>query len=297
MNEPDLLACVEETRSSIFQGDMDEAILLHYDLIMESYRRKPLFYKKLLKYDRFIVTLSLLSFMFADDRVPLSRVKAFCQARGYMSRNSLDTYFSFLLSAGYMQVRLHDEDERQRVFNLTDRAVCEVRQMIDSYVLPSQIVAPYERGLVGAGIPEDVVPSYFHGIARVLYANGTLDQRLPEARWMINRDGGHLPMLALYSDSLRNGPLKVGYKAATYVELSARLGVSKTHIIRMVKEGELRGYFKCRKHQVELLPAFIDLVRKIMAIYFSVARVSMELGMEYGSKRNRLCAAGSLSGE
>lgn len=87
-------------------------------------------------------------------------------------------------------------------------------------------------------------------------------------------------MLALYADALRTGSLETGYNVSSYVELSSRLGVSKTHMQRMIKEGQLQGYFKCDKRLVGLSPAFLELMRRAMSIYFAIARVSMELGVD-----------------
>ncbi len=296
MNKTDLLEYLIETSSAMTRCDMDDAILLHFDLVMENYRQKPLFYKNLLKYDRFMVALSLLSFNYKDHLVPLSKVKAFCQERGYLSRNSLDSYFSFFFIAGYMQVRMHDEDSRQRVFTPTGAALCETTRMIKSYLLPSQLIVPYDGCLKDAWESEDMLRVFFHGFAKLLEADVMLDKLLPEAKWIMNRDGGHLPMLALYVDSLRKDSIQAGYKVSTYIELSSRLGVSKTHIIRMVREGELHGYFKCHKNTVELLPAFLDLVRRTMAINFSVARISLKLGMGDSEFNDKYPRAKSLLG-
>ncbi|KPA99427.1 MULTISPECIES: hypothetical protein [Pseudomonas] len=278
MNKTDLLEYLKETSSEMTQGDMDGAILLHFDLVMESYRRKPLFYKNLLKYDRLMVALSLLSFNFSDNRIPLSRVKAFCQERGYLSRNSLDSYCSFLFITGYMHIGLHAEDGRQRIFGPTEMALLEASRIIKSYLLPSQIIPPYDSWLAEPRGSTDLLQIFFRGFARLLEADLMLDKLLPEAKWIMNRDGGHLPMLALYTDALRNGSLERGYNVSSYVELSSRLGVSKTHMRRMIKEGKLQGYFKCHQNLVELSPAFLELIRRAMSINFAVARVSMELG-------------------
>lgn len=287
MKKTDLLKCLTEASSAMTQRDMDEAIRLHFDLVMENYRRKPLFYKNLLKYDRFMVALSLLSFNHQDGLVPLSKVKAFCQDRGYLSRNSLDSYISFFFITGYIKVRVHDEDSRQRVFNLTGTALYETTRMIKSYLLPSQLIAGYDDCFTCAWESDVMLRVFFRGFAKLLEADLMLDKLLPEAKWIMNRDGGHLPMLALYTDSIAKDSLQAGCKVSTYLELSSGLGVSKTHIIRMVKEGELHGYFKCHKHVVELLPAFIDLVRKTMAIYFSVVQLSVRLGFEGSQVGNR----------
>lgn len=284
MNKSDLLKYVEETSLAMTLGEIDEAILLHFDLMMESYKLKPLFYKKLIKYDRFMVALTLLSFYFSDDRIPLSKVKAFCEKRGYSSRNSLDSYFSFFFITGYMHVRLHDDDARQRVFGPTKEATREAAKIAKSYLLPLQISAPHQACLWCERDLEDILPLFFSGFAKLLHADVLLDKLLPEAKWMLNRDGGHLPMLALYTDSLRRLSENPARKVSTYTELSSCLGVSNTHVIRMVKEGETHGYFKCSKHTVELLPPFISMVRKAMAINFAVTQISLELGIKHSNK-------------
>lgn len=279
MNTTDLLEYLKETSSEMTQGNIDEAIILHFDLIMESYRERPFFYKNLLKYDRFMVALSLLSFNYSDDQVPLSTVKAFCQARGYMSRNSLDSYFSFLVVSGYMNVQLHVQDGRLRNFQPTDKTLCAATLLLKSYLLPSQMISLSDFCLSELGRSADLLRFYARGFARILESGFLLDKVLPEAKWILNRDGGHLPMLALYTDALRNGSLETGYKVSSYLEISSRLGVSKTHMQRMIKEGQLQGYFKCDKRFIELSPAFIDLIRRAMSIYFAIARIAMELGI------------------
>jgi hypothetical protein len=279
MNTTDLLEYLKETSSEMTQGNIDEAIILHFDLIMESYRERPFFYKNLLKYDRFMVALSLLSFNYSDDQVPLSTVKAFCQARGYMSRNSLDSYFSFLVVSGYMNVQLHVQDGRLRNFQPTDKTLCAATLLLKSYLLPSQMISLSDFCLSELGRSADLLRFYARGFARILESGFLLDKVLPEAKWILNRDGGHLPMLALYTDALRNGSLETGYKVSSYLEISSRLGVSKTHMQRMIKEGQLQGYFKCDKRFIELSPAFIDLIRRAMSIYFAITRIAMELGI------------------
>ncbi|CRM59530.1 MULTISPECIES: helix-turn-helix domain-containing protein [Pseudomonas] len=286
MKTADLLEYLKETSTEMTRGNIDEAMLLHFDLIMESYRGKPFFYKNLLKYDRFMVALSLIGFGYKDEQVPLSEVKAFCQKRGYMSRNSLDAYFSFLVVSGYMNVQLHVQDGRLRCFQPTDKTLRDATPIIKSYLLPSQMILPYDSWFPSLATSVDLLRIYARGFTRILESDFLLDKLLPEAKWILNRDGGHLPMLALYTDALRNGSLETGYKVSSYVELSRCLGVSKTHMQRMIKEGELQGYFKCDKRLIVLSPAFVELMRRAMSICFAITRVSMELGVAEDPVKN-----------
>lgn len=277
MIKTELLEYLDNTISSMVEADIDDAIVLHLELIIENYRRKPFFYKALLKYDRLMVVLSLCSFYYSDNLVPLSKVKQFCEARGYLSRNSLDSYFSFFFISGYMNVQAHPEDARQRTYAPTEMASFEAARLIKSYLHPAMSLAPGAVELFKK-TDDEIIRCFFRGLRRLLDANILLDALQPEAKWIINKDGGHLPMLALYVDALKSRSTSKGYKSSTYAQLSSRLCVSSTHVMRLVREGESKGYFKTYGNLVELCPGFTTLVRQTMAINFAVTRISMELG-------------------
>ncbi|MDC6378932.1 hypothetical protein BW687_001930 [Pseudomonas graminis] len=278
MNRNDLLGYVDDVRRIVANGDINKAIILHFDLMMGTYQQRPLFYKHILKFDRFMVAVALLSFSFENPKMPLSRVKDFCRDRDYMSSNSLDSLFSFFETTGFMDIFTYEEDGRQRLFRPTSTAQTAAKNLIHAYVKPSEDMSPGWRGLASLALPHNYVSYYYKGFAKVLDANVLLGHQRPDEKWIMNRDGGHLPMLALYVDNLRNPGSKADQKVATYSNLSSRLGVSHTHIIRMIKEGESRGYFRCNKHQVQLQPEFSELVRRVMINIFAIARVSIELG-------------------
>lgn len=278
MNRNDLLDYVNDVRCKIASCDMDNAILMHFDLMMGTYRQKPLFYKHILKHDRFMVAVALLSFSFENPEMPLSRVKEFCRNRDYMSGNSLDSLFSLFEITGFIDIFADDDDGRQRLYSPTATALSTAKNLIDAYTKPSEGMIPKEGTAERMKLPHDLVSYYCKGFSKVLEANVMFGHQRTDEIWIMNKDGGHLPMLALYVDNIRSPCSKADKKVATYNDLSSRLGVSHTHIIRIIKEGESRGYFKCNKHQVQLQPRFSELVHKVMASHFAIARVSMELG-------------------
>ncbi|CAI3788431.1 hypothetical protein AHFPHNDE_02107 [Pseudomonas sp. MM227] len=279
MNRNDVMSYVDDVRCKIVSGDINKAIFMHFDLMMTTYQQKPLFYKHILKHDRFMVVVTLLSFSFKNPKMPLSRVKEFCRDRDYMSANSLDSLFSLFEITGFMDVIADEEDGRQRLYRPTAAALSTAKNLINAYTKPSEGMIPNEDRLNRVTLPHDLVPYYYKGFSKVLDANIMLGHQRTDEIWIMNKDGGHLPMLALYVDNLRNSCSKTDQKVATYSDLSSRLGVSHTHIIRIIKEGESRGYFKCNKHQVQLQPEFTELVHRVMASHFAIARVSLELGI------------------
>ncbi|WP_295487308.1 hypothetical protein [uncultured Pseudomonas sp.] len=267
-----------------YRGDIDEAVTRHLELMLGHYRRKPFFYKSLMKYDRLMVVMALLCFHFRDPLTPLSRVKEFCEQRGYLSRNSLESYFSFFIITGYMHVWTHPEDARLRLYRPTRTALEEAVNVTRAYLLPAQLLRPNAPTL-DLENPQPWLRDYFVRLGQLLEADLMLDSLLPGAKWIMNKDGGHLPMLALHLDALAHRSVGGGYKVSTYAELSARLCVSKTHLMRLVREGEQKGYFRCVGTLVEMRPAFAELVRHTMAINFAVAQVSMELCVDAQESR------------
>lgn len=270
-----------ETKSALVARGLDEALHLHLNLVMDIYQKRPLFYKNVLKLDRFIVVLTLLSFSFKYESVPLSKIKSFCYRRGYLSRNSLDAHFSLLFVSGYMRVMKFVEDSRQRIYKPSDNALDEAAGMVNSYILPLKLIDAINGDFLNEMGSRKMLKVFFRGFSKLLAYDLMIDKLLPQAKWMMNRDGGYIPMLALYIDSMREGTIETGCsKVSSYVELSSRIGVSKTHIMRMVKEGEFRGYFKCQKNMVEILPSFFDLMRETLATHFSIVHRSFELGLK-----------------
>ena len=266
MKRAELLVYLQNTIGDFYKREIDEAITLHLELMLDYYQRKPFFYKSLLKYDRFMVVMSLLAFHYRDPLTPLSQVREFCLGRGYLSRNSLDSYFSFFFITGYMHVSAHPDDARLRIYRPTQAAVDEAANVIKAYLLPGRFLLPYSSEPVETQDSTTLLRRFFAGLVQIIDADIMLDGLLPGAKWIMNKDGGHLPMLALFLDALKHRSANGGYKVSTYAELSSRLYVSRTHVMRMVREGEAKGYFHCSGNTVEMRPVFAEMVRHTMAI-------------------------------
>ncbi|MBD8575849.1 hypothetical protein IFR09_19105 [Pseudomonas syringae] len=257
--------------------DIDQRIIRHYELMEQHYLGRPLFYKSILKYDRFMVALSLLAHYYCEPFPSLSRVKEFCERRGYLSKNSLESYFAFFLISGYMDVSDHPDDRRLRIYKPSARAMTETVKIISAYYFPA--LGIIDESSLERRVDEPTVRHSFRNFQKVLDANFTLEMLVPESRWLMNRDGGHMVMLALFCDALQTQSLTgTGRKVSTYAQLSSRLSVSSTHLIRMVKEGEKAGYFKVCKNAVEITDSFMALARRMMIANFAITLVNIGNG-------------------
>ncbi|ROM33598.1 hypothetical protein BK648_22665 [Pseudomonas poae] len=261
--------------------DFERVIRAHYTVQLGPYSKRPFFYKSALKYSRLMVSVALLSDYFCKPTPLLSDVKSFCVARGYCSRNSLESIFSLLRALGFMDVAPHPEDSRFRVYAPSEEACREVRLMLTSITHSLTLMCP-ERAVLRqmhALDDQQFLATYFKGFGVILAADLTVDVLLPECYWLVKRDAGHMLMLAIYNDAFAPDNQRARFRSSSYLALAKQLSVSKTHVIRVVQEGVEKGYFKVHsKTRLEVLPRFASLVRRFMAFSFAVSVHAVEMG-------------------
>jgi len=260
--------------------EFESSIRLHYLDLLTYYSKRPFFYKNALKLNRLMVSFSLLSHYFNSSFPLLSRVKEFCVGRNYCSKNSLESMFMLFRAMGFMEVGLDAEDGRLRVFKPTVLACKEVRGMLASQTGPLSIMC-CDGGIVKR-LPElddhEFLSVYFKGFAIILAHDLTIDTLMPECHWLVKRDAGHMLMLAIYNDACIRKNEVMGFRTSSYLTLATELSVSKTHVIRFIREGADRGYFKIHSKTIlEVLPAFMQAVRRFMALSFSIGLHSVKL--------------------
>lgn len=275
-------ACIRERVDRITKQllniQLEEVIKDHYYLMLAKYKSNPLFYKTLFKIDRYMVALVLLSKFYSTKGMALSDVRSFCEDRGYLSKNTLESYFSFFLVTKRMTILTHPSNGRLRVYEPSAEALAETKTILDALLLPLASLSMEYLRFPTIFNSSSRSEHFLKGFAQLIDARCTLDLIVPDAHWMLNRDGGYMLVLALYIDMSKNRTEQGGYKSSTYATLSSLLCVSSTHLMRLVREGEIRGYFKSHKNIVEVTPKFESFVRAMMACTFAIAIASIELG-------------------
>ncbi|WP_248750307.1 hypothetical protein [Pseudomonas sp. MWU15-20650] len=261
--------------------DFECCIRTHYQILLGPYSKRPFFYKSTLKHSRLMVSFALLSEYFSKPTALLCDVKALCVARRYCSRNSLESIFMLFRALGFMAIDAHPEDGRFRVYAPSDEACREVRLMLTSITDSLALMCPEKDLFRKMRKMEDraFLSLYFKGFAQILADDLMVDVLQPDCYWLVKKDAGHLLMLAIYNDAFAPENGRVTFKSSSYLALAQQLSVSKTHVIRMVREGVQKGYFKVHpKKQLEVLPAFVRLVRRFMAFSFAVGLHAVERG-------------------
>jgi len=274
------LAIEQSARAFERHVDFDGCIRTHYSALLECYSKRPFFYKTALKFSRLMVSFTLLSTYFTKPVPLLSEVKAFCVARGFCSRNSLESIFLLFRALGFMTVSRHPDDSRLRLFSPSSQACAEIRPMLTSMVEPLGVMCPEPAVCASmAGLDDRAyLARYFKGFSVLLCRNLSIDLLIPDCYWLVKRDAGHMLMLAIYNDACTRDNQGASFRSSSYLSIAEQLSVSKTHVIRLVQEGAERGYFKIHsKTQLEVLPPFVVLVRRFMAYSFAICLHSLQL--------------------
>ncbi len=252
----------------------EQAIRMHYQALLKPYAKRPFFYKSALQFNRMLVSFSLLSHYFVHPAPLLSHVKEYCVARKLFSPNSLESIFLVFKALGFIELRPHLTDARLRVFKPSSKACKEVRVMLASMIDPLTEMGVDRESMRQLSMLDDhgYLAVYFKGMAQILEQDLSMDHLLPECHWLVKREGGHLLMLAIYLDACVGADTASGFKSSSYLALAKSLSVSKMHIIRLVKEGVGKDFFKVHANsELEVLPAFVSVVRRFMSLSFAMA--------------------------
>lgn len=71
------------------------AIVKHGELLKETYKKHPLFYKIIFRNSRFIICSTILSIYYHQPAAGLKDIKAFFKGKNLISENSLDSFLFF----------------------------------------------------------------------------------------------------------------------------------------------------------------------------------------------------------
>lgn len=71
------------------------AIVKHGELLKETYKKHPLFYKIIFRNSRFIICSTILSIYYHQPAAGLKDIKAFFKGKNVISENSLDSFLFF----------------------------------------------------------------------------------------------------------------------------------------------------------------------------------------------------------
>ncbi|RLM11131.1 hypothetical protein BIY27_12975 [Gibbsiella quercinecans] len=243
------------------------AIINHGKLIKDAYKKHPLFYKVIFRNSRFIICSSILSIYFTCPNARLKDIKEFFKGKDIVSENSLDSFLLFLRVGRRLEVSRIAQDKRQLYFKPTDSALRETHALVSSVALPYQTIFPDIPVTRLLELP-DFMPVFFGTYGQLMMKEIYLIELVPQAALFISKDAGHMVLLMLLTESIKQNSHTLLLSSATIAKFCS---VSRAHINRMLLAAEKSGLLVTTNNvMIELNSSFFIMVERYFSLYFAM---------------------------
>lgn len=242
------------------------AIIKHGELLKDTYKKHPLFYKIIFRNSRFIICSSILSIYYNQPNAGLKDIKAFFKGKDIVSENSLDSFLLFLRVGRRLEVSRIAQDKRQLYFKPTESALRETLALISSMALPYQAIFPDIPVARLLEMP-DFIPVFFGAYGQLMIKEIYLIELVPQVALFISKDAGHMVLLMLLSESIKQSSHLLLLSSATIAKFCS---VSRAHINRMLLAAEKSGLLVTTNNvMIELNSSFFIMVERYFSLYFA----------------------------
>lgn len=245
---------------------LDKAIFLHYELLSELYAKNKFFYKNVFKSHRFkLISLIVTEGLISHEPTFLNLYKNFLPIN-LMSKNSISSFFSFLVVSGRVKVWSSKEDKRKVVYGLTDKFKVEASNLLNTMLVPLNNL-----------FKEEVISleEFIKNFSPVVYGGYFDFESIKYAEIFIDRDAGHTIILNLYCNKIKIDEFK--YKTLSVKELAERCGVSRSHIKKILFTAAEVGFVlnPGGEDGVLITEKFNSFALKYMIKYFSLSKIGL----------------------
>ncbi|VEB97434.1 Uncharacterised protein [Cedecea lapagei] len=246
-----------------------EAMQHHYDSLMVTYKKQPLFYKTILQSSRFHVVLALLCFHYSDRRAVLADIKEFCVTKGLTSLNTVNSLVTLLRITGRMTLEKSEDDRRVLLYKPSVKGLNETRSYMQISIPSLKLLLPDDALSFHALEDENRFAEFFHRSASLLFDEVILSRIVPYSAIFVDKDAGHIIMLRIYLQARKDERGRWWLKP-NYNKTSKELSVSRMHLRRIVNCGIMAGLFsEDNEGTLEIHPRFMDMTESYFGFYFS----------------------------
>ncbi|CCG86016.1 hypothetical protein [Erwinia piriflorinigrans] len=265
-----------EAIKSFNDNKFEKSIFLHYHSISYSYSKNKLFYKTIFKNHRFVLSTILVIEFFTSSPPLLAEVKRKFMLLEMLSDNTVSNFLTFLKVSRRIKTRTLNDDHRKQSFVVTDKGLNETLNLIKTMVIPLDYLSP-ELSLKTRVEESNSLNDFFHNYSAIIN-NGLFDfECAANIDIFILKDAGHMILLNLYCNVEKKPHGNI--VSVSLAEISAKCGVSRSHIKRIITEAELAGLllFSMKKKEILLLPPFFRMTEEYMAYYFSKVLIGFDV--------------------
>ena len=248
--------------------DIEAVMQKHYKLLFRLYLTKPLYFKVIFKANRFIIGSAIMAYFFTTEKPTLRHVKDFCKKTGLISDNTIDSFLLFIRVGGRMDVKKDPQDKRKLNYQVTSKALDETRALINTMMIPYGMLYP-DFDVSGCLKMENFTADYFQKYAEIILNQVYLFDMVPDCKAFVFRDAGHMLLLDLYIESIKQQTAVIEYN---YLKASLKCGVSRSHIKRCLKAAEVDGLLTLDtpNNTIILHLTFMQMVLNYFAVYMAM---------------------------
>lgn len=253
--------------------DIELVMQKHYKLMFKLYLTKPLYFKVIFKANRFIIGTAVMTYFFTTDNPTLRHVKDFCKTTGLISENTVDSFLLFIRVGGRMEVKKDPLDKRKLNYTVTSRAQDETRALINTMMIPYGMLYP-DFDVSRCLKMENFNAEYFRKYSEIILNQIYLFDMVPDCKEFIFRDAGHMMLMDLYIESIRQQNAVIEYN---YLKASLKCGVSRSHIKRCLKAAEAGGLLRLdsANNTIVLHLTFMQMVLNYFCVYMAMVEYGL----------------------
>lgn len=246
-----------------------EAIQHHYDSLLITYKKQPLFYKTILQSSRFHVVLALLCFHYSDRKAVLADIKEFCVKMGLTSLNTVNSLVTLLRITGRMTLEKSEDDRRVLLYNPSVKGLNETRSYMQVSIPSLKMLLPESTLSAHALEDNTTFEQFFHRSANLLFDEVILSRLVPNSAMFVDKDAGHIIILRIYLMAAQGEDGK-WWLRPNYNKTAKDLSVSRMHLRRIVNCGIMAGLFSEDSEGVlEIHNGFMEMAESYFGFYFS----------------------------
>lgn len=246
-----------------------EAMRHHYDSLLVTYKKQPLFYKTILQSSRFHVVLALLCFHYGDRRAVLADIKEFCVRMELTSLNTVNSLVTLLRITGRMTLEKSEDDRRVLLYTPSEKGLNETRSYMQISIPSLKLLLPENTLSIHALEDEATFTQFFRRSAGLLFDEVILSRLVDNSAMFVDKDAGHIIMLRILLNA-RQDENGRWWLQPNYNKTAKELSISRMHLRRIINCGILAGLFsEDNEGLLEIHQSFIEMAESYFGYYFS----------------------------
>lgn len=248
----------------------NEAVALHYQLNLETYKLQPLFYKIVFQESRFHIVLAICCVVFGQQLHSVSEIKEICARYRIASPNSVIAIIALLKASGRLATLRDESDRRKVLLEATEKGIQDLKCYLKGGFAPLNILYPQLNLSESVLDKKHVRRMFFSRATDMMFHGINFHNLIPNLNIFVNKDGGRMMMLYLWIEARKKSQSDNITLEYSQKKLAQMFSVSRTHVRRIFNDAIEYGFIEDEEgSRVTLLPAFFDLVETYTGLYFA----------------------------